>query len=283
MGMSTELIRKEYQRTPTKVTTSIAPLDLISTDRSLLNSMDWRILSNVIHAVDKFSVIPMMRQMISDSYTMKSDLHQSFDLFASFYTSVRSFVNSTADFRVLITDEQRALYDRNLHGLFNYSGTFMLRDAGMFDNARNESLIVPLYGEEIVRQAKRLIERLDSDSSLIKLMHMIFAFSTNCYTVNANRSNDRDALLHASFRLLGTQNVYVDLIWKYMLYRYGFDQSVRRFASLIKHMLDLIVLSSDIYRENHYHRILVDDLVDKAKVVLQFEQQETMPLWGKDL
>lgn len=281
MGMSSDLIRKEYHRTPTTKRSTIQPLDLLSTDRSLLTSTEWKLLSNVIYAVDKFSVVPILRQMIFNSNSMQNDFHQTFDLFASFYTSVRSFINVTADFRVLTTAEQSSLYDRNLHGLFNYSGTFMLRDGGIFDKIENENLIIPLYGENIVRQAKRVIIRLDFDSTLIKLMHIVFAFSTNCFTVNENRSKTRDVLLHASFRLFGTQNVYIEIIWKYMLYRYGYDQSVRRFAGLIKHMLDLIILSNNIYPSNPHHRILVDDLVEKAKGSLVLEQHDTQPLWGK--
>lgn len=283
--MSPDLIRKEYQRKPVKRPTlpTVQSLDLLSNDRSLLTSTEWTLLSNVVHAVDKFSVVPTLRQIICNSYSMQNDLNQSFDLFASFYTSARSFINVTADFRVLTVAEQRSLYERNLHGLFNYSGTFMLRESGMFDTVQNENLIIPLYGENVVRQAKRVIERLDGDASLIKLMHIVFAFSTNCYTVNVNRSNDRDVLLHASFRLLGTQNVYLDAIWKYMLHRYGHDQSVRRFAGLIKHMLDLIILSSNIYLANPYHRVLVDDLVEREKGTLVLEQHDTQPLWGKPL
>jgi len=157
----------------------------------------------------------------------------------------------------------------------------MLRDGGIFDNSSNENYIVPLYGYDIVRQAKLIIKRLTYDSNVVKIMHIIFAFSTNCYTVNFDKNMNHDALLTGSFRLLGSQNVYTEILWKYMLYRYNYIEAALRFAGLVKHMLDLIILSADIYHDNIYHQKLVDDVVEQAKTVLTFSDIDETPLWGK--
>ncbi|CAF1108496.1 unnamed protein product [Rotaria sordida] len=295
-GMSTELIRKEYQRSKcspsiksNKKSMSILPitsLNLLNNDQSYLKSSEWNLLSNVVHAFDKFNLVPSMRNIVKSldfvEPPIKIDISDTFNLFASFYTSVKSFVSVTADFRVLTVAEQRSLFQRNLHGLFNLCGTFMLRDAGIFDNIRNESIIAPLYGHEIVRQAKQITMRLDFDSTIVKIIHMVFAFSTNCYTVNYDPYMSTDALLKGTFRLLGSQNVYTEMLWKYMVYRYGYDETIRRFAALIKQILDLIVLSADIYMDNRYHQILVDDFVEEAKTALILNEKDSIPLWGKD-
>jgi hypothetical protein len=260
---------------------------LLNNDQSSLTNFEWNLLSNVIHAFDKFSLVPSMSRMIeclnSVERKIEFDISDTFNLFASFYTSVQSFVSSTADFRVLTIAEQCSLFQRNLHGLFNLCGTFMLRDAGMFDNNRNESIIVPLYGEEIVRQAKRIIIRLDYDSTLVKIIHIIFAFSTNCYTINYDLHMNKDALLRGTFRLLGSQELYTEILWKYMIYRYGYEETVYRFAGLIKQMLDLIILSAGIYTNNQHHQILVDNLVDEAKTALVLDENDAVSLWGKDI
>jgi hypothetical protein len=222
-----------------------------------------------------------MTRMINCLDRIEVDLSDSFNLFASFYTSAQSFVSSTADFRILTIAEQSSLFQRNLHGLFNLCGTFMLRDAGIFNNSRNESLIIPLYGKEIVRQAKQIVMRLDYDSTLVKIIHIIFAFSTNCYTVNYDANMYSDALLQGAFRLLGSQNVYTEILWKYMIYRYGYEQTIIRFAGLVKQMLDLINLSAGIYMNNPHHQILVDDLVEEAKTFLILNDNNDKPLWGK--
>ncbi len=257
---------------------------MLYNDRSSLNNFEWNLLSNVIHAFDRFSLVPSMIRMIeyfaSVEPKIEVNVSDAFNLFASFYTSVKSFITSTADFRVLTIAEQRSLFQRNLHGLFNFCGTFMLRDSGMFDNRRNESIIVPLYGQEIVRQAKQINTRLDFDSTLVKIIHIIFAFSTNCYTVNYDPYMNKDALLRGTFRLFGSQNLYIEILWKYMLYRYGYEETVYRFLALVKQMLDLIILSAGIYLDNPRHQILVDNFVEEAKTEL-VNENSVVPLWGK--
>ncbi|CAF3341862.1 unnamed protein product [Rotaria socialis] len=62
-------------------------------------------------------------------------------------------------FNVLAAAEQRSLFQRNLHGLFNICGSFMLRDAGMFDNSRHESIIAPF--KAILRFAALVKHMLD--------------------------------------------------------------------------------------------------------------------------
>lgn len=262
----------------------IYPLDLLENSRLILNNFQLTLLSNVLHAFDRFSLIPTMKRLtehLDDSTEIQSSVFDTFNLFASFYTTVESFINSTADFRVLTIAEQRSLFQRNLHGLFNYCGTFMLRDAGIFGSQRNESLIVPLYGYDIVQQAKQIIMRLDFDSVIVKFIHIIFAFSTNCYTIQFESNMNQDALLRGTFRLFGSQNVYTEILWQYMIYRYGYRDSVLRFSNLVKHMLDLIHLSTGIYQENVHHQILVDDLVNEAKDALILDDSTSEPLWGK--
>ena len=257
---------------------------MLNYDRSSLTSSDWNLLSNVIHAFDRFTLVPSMRHIIERFNRFESkiqaDIFVAFNLFASFYTSVISFIGVTADFQVLTIAEQRSLFQRNLHGLFNLCGTFMLRDAGIFDSSRNENLIVPLYGHEIVRRAKQINMKLDSDSTLVKIIHIILAFSTNSYTVKYDPYMNRDALLHGTFRLFGSQNVYIEILWKYMIYRYGFKETVLRFAALVKQMLDLMILSAGIYTNNPHHQLLVDDMVEEAKSAL-IDGNHAIPLWGK--
>ncbi|UJR08984.1 hypothetical protein I4U23_013234 [Adineta vaga] len=293
MGMSRDFIRKKYERMKYSSVNSIikqkqisiTSLSLLSNDRSTLKPSEWATLSNIIHAFDKFSIVSSMRHLIErvnhSQSELKVDIIDTFNLFSAFYTCVESFLRATADFQVLTTNEQQSLFQRNLHGLFNLCGTFMLRDAGMFDNTRNESIIVPLYGHDVVHQAREITNRLDFNSSIVKIIHIIFAFSTNCYTVTYQANVKKDVFLHGTFRLLGSQNVYIEILWKYMLYRFGFEETVFRFTALVKQMLDLIVLSAGIYQKNAHHQILVDDLVEEAKTALALVKNNSIPLWGK--
>jgi hypothetical protein len=92
-----------------------------------------------------------------------------------------------------------------------------------------------------------------------------------------------DQLLHGTFRLLGSQNVFVEILWKYMLYRYGFMEAVRHLNNLVKHILDMIELAGNVYKNHQLHHDFVDEVVEKTKEQLIISQNEPIVLWGKTL
>ena len=259
---------------------------MLRNDRSSLTISEWRLLSNVIHAFDKFSAVSSISNTIEHLNITKPiniDASTTLDLFASIHTAVESFIISTADFRVLTLTEQRSLFQRNLHALYIFCGNFMFRDGGAFENTKNKWILVPLYGEDNIRRVVRMNMRLGSNSALIKIMCIIIAFSTNCYTVNFDKGMYQDALLRGSFRLFGSQNMYVEILWKYMLYRYNYMEAALRFADLVKYVLDLIRLSADFCNTNIHHKILIDDVIEQAKTTLTLNDNKSVPLWGKTL
>ena len=202
-------------------------------------------------------------------------------LISTLYTAVESFLGATADFQVLTIAEQQSLFRRNLHGLFLLCSASMLRNAGILGNSRNQRIVVPVYGQAVVDRVSKISATLDSNSPIVKLIQIVFAFSTNCFAVTYQKNADRDALLRGSFRLFGSQNVYITILWKYMLYQHGFQESVVRFSTLVGKMLDLISISSDVYNENAYHQVLVDDLVENAQAALITNRNECVLLWGR--
>jgi len=90
-----------------------------------------------------------------------------------------------------------------------------------------------------------------------------------------------DSLLYSTHRLLGSQNVYIELLWKYMIYRHGYYNSVLRFSRLIQLFLSLIKDSAMFYMNNVAYRKLVDNILEKIKHLLITEQNEQIALWGK--
>ncbi len=66
-----------------------------------------------------------------------------------------------------------------------------------------------------------------------------------------------------------------------MLYRYGYHETVRRFSSLVKCVLDKIKQTSSLYMNNKVHNRLIDGVVQQSKDSLIISQNESVPLWGK--
>ena len=69
---------------------------------------------------------------------------------------------------------------------------------------------------------------IDPDIVLLKLALSLFAFSENTYSYSPNISTD----LTNSLIILEIQNKYAEITWKYLLYKYGYHQAVKRFLKL---------------------------------------------------
>ena len=286
--MSPDLIRKEdfskrkYPLALRPYQQQLPTLSLLSNDQSPLTRSDWTLLTNVVYAFDRFTAVTQARVIVENFHTQPS-LGQSINLMSGIYVSLESFINSIADFRIMTIAEQQSLIERNMHGLWSFYGTFTCRESGVFNNEINERILMPLYGMANIQQTRRLTAKLDHDLTLIKLMLIILTFSSNLFAVNDEKNNfERDSLLRGTFRIFGSQNVYVELMWNYMTYRYGFNQSVRRFSTFIKIILKLIQLGSSINDSNEIHHQLADEIIEQTERSLSLNERQDVPLWGKN-
>jgi hypothetical protein len=155
------------------------------------------------------------------------------------------------------------------------------RDTQILHNDKCMEAFTSIYGSEIILLVKNANNELDPDSTLVKLMLMVLIFSSHCFNHDNNGHIQHDRLLYGTFRLLGSQNVYLELLWKYMIYRYGYFESVPRFSRLIKTFLCVLKTVANIYMTNQTHQTMVDNIIEKIKQSLIMNENEQIPLWGK--
>jgi hypothetical protein len=206
--------------------------------------------------------------------------YKSIDAVELIVASIQSFVRSIPDFQILTISEQSSLLERNLHGIAGFDSGLVFRNSGVIDDSRFLAEAIKLYGFEAMCRTKRLENRLDPDSTLVKLMLVIFAFSSNCLILNVPKNMHNDSLLLGTFRLFGSQNVYVELLWKYMIYRYGYRETVIRFASLVKQVLDVIDHLAKVYVDSQVYQTIIDNDFDRNKPSFITNLNEHIPLWG---
>jgi hypothetical protein len=224
-----------------------------------------------------------MKRLVTLPRELLFDASHTYNLFNTYYTTAQSFVASIPDYKVLTINEQCSLLKRNLNGLFIFCAEIVCRDLKMLDNPLWIKTLTYTLGSDMIERKRYLNTRLEQDTTLIKLMLIIIAFSSNCYMLDERHTIFNDHLLHGTFRLLGSQNVFVEILWKYMIYRYGYRESVLRFSALIKQTLDLISLVVNMYRSDKLHQHFVDDTIKMATSIVKLGENDTIPLWGKEL
>ena len=256
-----------------------SPLDLLNQDRSSLSTMDWTLFSNVVHAYDALSPAHSTRNEMARQSTlpmkMRLKLAQDFipNLVVSFYTSLQGFIQCTNEFRSFHVAEQTSLYQRNFHSITSLTGQLILRESGMMENPAFLYAFASLYDVQTLARADAISRRLDHVATLANLFLIIIAFSTNCFLVDHGESVRRDPLLHKTKILFHFQNLYAELLWKYMIFRYNYREAACRFTGLIKQIVDLIPLAVDAYVENNTHQLLVDDITVKTQALVNIKDE----------
>jgi hypothetical protein len=212
---------------------------------------------------------------------MHSNVINPLEIVSQMYISMESVIRSLPDFRILTYNEQTSLFERNSHGVNGLYAVFFFRNSGILRNAHCMEAFTNIYGPEMMLLAENVNQRLDPDATLIKLILIIYSFSSNCLIINKHDNIERDSLLYGTFRILGSQNVYVELLWKYMIYRYGYNDSILRFSRLIQMFLLQLTNMAIVHENNEVHQKMVADVIEKTKQSLIIDDIEESPLWGR--
>ncbi|CAF0719274.1 unnamed protein product [Adineta steineri] len=304
MGMSSDLIRKEDtkklkrssslkqssttdQSTSQQVTTTlqIVTSDVVQGDQSSHIDSQWTLLSNIVHSHDTFSTMSQMLLTVNNLPALSVEAHSNvinpIEIIHQMCISMQSFISSSPDFRILTLSEQTSLFERNLHCVIAFYSTLFFRHTGILRIPEYLNAFITIYGSDIMLSLRQAIDELDPDPTLIKIILIILAFSSNCLIVNTNKTMERDSLLDGTFRLLGSQNVYVELLWKYLISKYGYDKSILRFIRLIQIILCVIKNLAIVHTNNATHRTIFDDIADRTKQILANNENDRTLLWGK--
>jgi len=140
---------------------------------------------------------------------------------------------------------------------------FATGESKICDNEFYIAICNEIYGADFVKKSQRLMTRIESNGTLIKMMLSILAFSSNCsivlpdhryYLNNTSTTN--------SIILIRVQDIFIVILWKYLVYQYGFIEAVRRFDSLVKYHLDILNQINDVNSKQHLE--MIDTLIVKT-------------------
>jgi hypothetical protein len=120
-----------------------------------------------------------------------------------------------------------------------------------------------VYGYDYMIRCVRENQRLEQNGNLIKLMIPVLIFSSNCSIVAFNEQEDID-IMSSSIELIHNQDVYVTVLWKYLVYLYGNVQAAIRFSSLVKSVLDMLQRAHEL-AENLTNNMLINRIVTQME------------------
>ena len=252
--------------------------------RYLLLDHQKKIIFNVIRALDVYSAIPMVSGMIDDELALLFDIpfdqSDAVQCISHINTSLRSFINCTPNFQILVINEQSSLIHRNFTGIVSLYSACVFRDTGVMNRDDLITSFASIYGPEMMFELVRISKQLNDDLTSIKLFLLILAFSSNCSMVDYRPEIHKDSLLTGMYRLLGSQNVYMVVLWKYLVCQNGFFKAACHLTQLIQFSLNVIKSSAITYTNHKIYRQLVNEFNENTHQWLLTNQKADVRLWG---
>jgi hypothetical protein len=199
-------------------------------------------------------------------------------LMATYLTFIVPFLERIPDYQSLELSDRLILIHHNMVTLTAIQSHHMASITGFISHfdKNYEPIINMIYGSELICGKERLREMMDTifyaDSFLVKHVLAIFAFCniTPCLSFTSQiilKSMNEEMMF--SKRLFPVQNNYVDVLWRYMLFRFGDEKIVvGLYSNIVYTCLHLQRFARQVAEQNDLHKNTCDTLVEEAETKL---------------
>ncbi len=225
----------------------------------------WNLLSNLVHCFDEHSDYSFVKHFINEQNSLPLKLRFKYPLVSDFFTSVMIKVQfvfeKTRDLLSLSSHDRTILLRSTVEYTASIGGMFMLHQARLLDNVTFLKSAEMIFQQSAMSSVKRVIDLFGSDDIFIKLTLGILAFSTTNYTIyNRNVQNNLTNIKV----ILPVQDMYTELVWRYLLHKYDHHQAVIRFSNLIRCLLSINDAIVEAHESKQF-REMIDSVVRQTE------------------
>ena len=210
-------------------------MNLLRSDQSTLTVDQWNLLSNLLHCYDENAGLSLGAQYMSQQNNLPIQLRFQSSSIISLYQlmldGAQLLYTNNRDFLSLSTDDRSIL----LHSTLSYTGSislnFIVFKIRLVDSPSYYDALEMITFPRIVSMARRFPARLNFDVIVMKLFLAILSFSTCRCTISPSTCSNN--LSHVQ-EVLRIEDRYIELTWRYLLYKYGHKQAVKCFSDFIR-------------------------------------------------
>jgi hypothetical protein len=202
---------------------------------------------------------------------------------ATYFTFIVSFLEHIPDYRSFEPSDRLILTHHNIDTLIKIYGHYLASMTGYMPylDKNYAPIVVAIYGSELIFENERLRQRFDdifhADYFLVKLVLTTLSFSnvTPCLSFTSQivpKSMNEELMF--SKRLFQVQNDYVDILWRYMLYRFRNEKVVvHLYSNIVYTCLHLQKFARRITEQNELHKHMYDKLLEQIEKKLNMEDE----------
>jgi len=160
------------------------------------------------------------------------------------YISFVDYFKSIPEFRNLCIETKISLLKSNFNQIFRLNNALVVHATGAVEDTSTvvfKNVFPPDLYSELCYCVKNIFPFV-YDPILLKLLFIVLMFSPSLCT----RYNINEKLINTK-ETLSIQNSYIELLWRYMLYRYStLEQSIRILTSFITRLLRSQIVTEEL-------------------------------------
>ncbi|CAF4140081.1 unnamed protein product, partial [Rotaria sordida] len=199
----------------------------LESDQSILTLNQWNLIANLVHCFDQHNGYVFVEDFLEEQNRLPVKLRFKYPSVCNFFTSMKRKIQfifeRNVDFLSLSDYDRAILLRTTVEYTSNVASMFILCQYKLCDYPLFYKSTEMIFKSSAAKFTRRIIDQLDPDNTFIKLILSILAFSTTNYTVY--KKNMPINLTNIK-GILSIQDMYTDLTWRYLLYRYGHHQAV---------------------------------------------------------
>ena len=239
-------------------------MTLLARNNSSLDNSQQNLLSNLIQNYQE-------SDLLSISHTIKyeSDLLGIINpltlqsLLASFYETAGKSLRSNDDIAHLESHDRSILLHTAVANATCAGGQLIYYNSQLVPYDLVWKYLEGIYGKVASYYQQLSSKFAESDVVIWKLSIALFILSTNtrifCRHVEGEYRNLK--------QILNIQDKYAEVAWKYLLYKYGDKEAIKRYVRMIEWFLSLTVFVQHAYNVDMYVND-VESLVEQTEMAL---------------
>ncbi|UJR34839.1 hypothetical protein I4U23_027620 [Adineta vaga] len=234
-------------------------LNLLGRDVSSLAGEQWILLNNLVCSFDINRPRTLAHRFITEH---TADLYPKIcfkipdyynDLITTMYSVTHSFIDNNHDVSCLPESQRQLVHHHGYNNLAMFCGPVVARHLHLLENQGFITALDLSFGVKNRQCSEFIASKLDYDPYFIMFVMAIYIFSSSSCTSFRSKQMFTCDDDNAAMSLFRIQNVYTEVTWKYLIYRYSFEDVVRRFDNLIRCFIiaqnSLAVMQNDCQHE----------------------------------
>ncbi|CAF3885609.1 unnamed protein product, partial [Rotaria sordida] len=242
-------------------------VNLLQSDQSLLITNQWTLLTNLLHCYKESQILPFSQRLIDAHDDLKSNyvIYKGLveEFLVSIYKTVEQYLCFNDDLRKLSSNDRSIILRSAADNLCCMSGAFIMQHCHLYGLDAYLKVINEKFGKSPMNIHFWARKFVDPDIVLVKLSLSLFAFSENTCCYYSNTSDN----LTNPIDILEIQNKYVEVTWKYLLYKYGYYNAMKRFLNIALWLASMNILA--VHAQSlpvHVHN--VNSIIEQTELTL---------------